>query len=400
MAELLAPAGNMQKLNTAVHFGADAVYFGGQYFGLRAFSENFTEQEIIFALDILHKAGKKGFVTVNIYPKDDDFALLKDYFVFLQSAGADGVIISDIGVVELCKKYAPDLEIHISTQANTLNSYTAKFWQSMGAKRIILARELSLKQITEIRNALDDKTEIEIFVHGAMCISYSGRCLLSNYLSGRDSNRGECVQACRWRYEIREAERKGDFLMLEEDSQGSYILNSKDLNLIRHLKELVNAGVNSFKIEGRMKSEYYVGTVVNSYKRALADIEKGREFDENHYRELYKTSHRKFTTGFLFDGKDTQNYESSVAQSDYTFIANVLSYDKNGLKVMQRNRFKKGDCLEVLSRGTNHNKTILIEKMTDEQGCEVEDAKAVQQILYIKTDIMLEKYDMLRKKSI
>lgn len=205
MAELLAPAGNMQKLNTAIHFGADAVYFGGKNFSLRAFSDNFTEQEIISSLDILHKAGKKGYITVNIYPKDEDFAALKDYLIFLQSAGADGVIISDIGVVELCKKYAPALEIHISTQANTLNSHTAKFWQSMGAKRIILARELSLIQIAAIRDALDDSTEIEIFVHGAMCISYSGRCLLSNYLSGRDSNRGECVQACRWRYEIREA---------------------------------------------------------------------------------------------------------------------------------------------------------------------------------------------------
>lgn len=328
MVELLAPAGDMQKLNTALHFGADAVYFGGREFGLRAYSQNFTDDEIVEAFKILHGKGKKGYVTVNIFPKDEDFGAIGEFLEFLQQAGADGVIISDLGVARLCLKRAPKLDIHISTQANTLNSYSAKFWQSIGVKRIVLARELNLRQIAAIKQAVGGETEIEVFVHGAMCVSYSGRCLLSNYLSGRDSNRGECVQACRWKFEIREAGRQGEYLALEEDKRGSYILNSKDLCLIRHLKELTGAGVDAFKIEGRMKSEYYVGTVVNSYKKAINDIAAGREFDENLYLELFKTSHRRFTTGFLFDGENTLNPNSSMAVSDYRFAASVLGYDK------------------------------------------------------------------------
>lgn len=400
MTELLAPAGNISKLKTAVHFGADAVYFGGKNFGLRAFSDNFTENEIISAFKYLHSKGKKGFITVNIFPKNKDFSYIKDYLQFLASANADGVIISDAGVIDVCKKVCPDLEIHLSTQANTLNKYAAKFWESMGVKRIVLARELSINEIAEIKEYLDNKTEIEVFVHGAMCISYSGRCLLSNYLSGRDSNKGECVQACRWEYDIREHNRKGDYLTIQEDQKGTYILNSKDLNLIKHIDKLIKAGVNSFKIEGRMKSEYYVGTVVNSYKRAINDLEQGKPFDNELYNELFKTGHRDFTTAYYINNDNNVNLKSSNAVSDYDFIANVLGFDKEkGLKIMQRNRFYKGDKLEILSNGENHNKIIEADFIMDEKGNEVTDAKLVQQILYIKTDIKLKENDMLRRKK-
>lgn len=399
MIEILAPAGNMSKLKTAVHFGADAVYFGGKSFGLRAFSDNFSREEITAALEYLHAHFCRGYVTVNVFPRNADFGELEDYLRFLQDEGADGVIISDPGVFSLCKKAAPLLNIHVSTQANTLNKYTAKFWEKMGAKRIVLARELSLNEIREIRNFVGRRTELEVFVHGAMCISYSGRCLLSNYLDGRDSNRGECVQACRWNFDIREHSREGDWLTMEEDARGTYILNSKDLNLIRHLYDLIDAGVNSFKIEGRMKSDYYVATVVNSYKRALLNLADGKPFDESLYRELEKTAHRKFTTGFMFGEKDTVNLGSSTPVSDYEYIATVLGCDeKRGIKVMMKNRFRKGDELEVLSPDDNFNKTIKVEYMEDEEGSEVEDAKLVQQILYIRSDLMLKENDILRRK--
>jgi putative protease len=400
--ELLAPAGNLSKLYTAIHFKADAVYFGGKNLGLRAFSDNFTNEEILSAFKFLHKKGKKGYVTLNIFPKNSDFEEIKDFLQFLNEAEADGVIISDSGVIDLCKKICPSLDVHLSTQANTLNKYAAKFWEREGVKRIVLARELSLKEISEIRQYLDKDTEIEVFVHGAMCISYSGRCLLSNYLNGRDSNRGECVQACRWEYDIKEHSREGGFLTIQQDGRGTYILNSKDLNLIRRLEELTRAGVNSFKIEGRMKSEYYIGTVVNSYVRALEDIKQGRPFNENLYEELYKTGHREYTEAF-YEGQGksgTVNLKSSSAVSDYEFIASVLGFDnEKGLKIMQRNRFYKGDVLEALSAGENHNKIIKADYITDEEGNEITDAKLVQQILYIRTDVRLEEYDMLRKKK-
>lgn len=401
MPELLAPAGNLQKLKTAVHFGADAVYMGGQEYSLRAFSDNFSGEELKEGLIFLHARGKKGYVTVNIFPKNNDFENIGNYLSFLVKAGADAVILSDPGAVDFCKVNFPSLEIHLSTQANTLNKYGAKFWEKAGVKRIILARELSLNDIAEIKGYLNKDTEIEVFVHGAMCISYSGRCLLSNYLSGRDSNRGECVQACRWNYEIREVSRDGGYLTLEEDKRGSYILNSKDLNLIRHLDKLAKAGVSSFKIEGRMKSEYYAGTVVNSYKRAIDDLKNGKPFNEELYSELYKTAHRDFTEAYISgENQKTQNYQSSKAESGYEFTANVLGYERGkGLKVMQRNRFYEGDRLEVLSPGENFNKIITVEKMYGEDGERVFDAKIVQQVLYIDTDIKLEEFDILRKKK-
>ena len=266
--ELLAPAGNFEKLITAVHFGADAVYFSGKRFGLRAFAGNFEDDEIVKAMEYLHARGKKGYITLNIVANDEDFVGLDDYLDLLVRAEVDGVIVSDLGVVKFIRDHAPSLNVHVSTQANVNNYYSAKVFTDMGATRIVLARELSLKQIKALHEKLGDEIELEAFVHGAMCISYSGRCLLSNYLTGRESNHGACVQACRWKYYIREESRDDEF-PIEEDSRGTYILNSKDMNMISHLKEMEEAGVKSLKIEGRMKSAYYVATVVNAYRMAL-----------------------------------------------------------------------------------------------------------------------------------
>ena len=270
-AELLAPAGSFAKLKTALHFGADAAYVGGKQFSLRTFADNFTMDELKSAVDLTHKMGKKLYVTANIFARNADFALLEDYFKALESLGADAAIISDPGVVYLAKKAAPNLQIHLSTQANTTNKYAVKFWAEQGVSRVILARELSIKEIAEIHEFNPD-TELEAFVHGAMCISYSGRCLLSDYLDGRSSNRGACVQSCRWRYEVRAlnaTNEKTEWLPIEQDDKGTFIFNSKDLNMLTHLQEMEGAGVRSFKIEGRMKSGYYLATVINAYRRMM-----------------------------------------------------------------------------------------------------------------------------------
>ena len=270
--ELLAPAGNFEKLITAVHFGADAVYFAGKKMGLRAFAGNFEDEEIFKAMEYLHSCGKKGYITLNIVAKDSDFEGLDEYLQLLIDAKVDGVIVSDIGLVAYIRQNFPNLNIHISTQANINNSHTAKLFASMGVKRLVLARELNIDQIAEVKKAVGDDVEIETFVHGAMCIAYSGRCLLSNYFTGRESNRGACVQACRWKYYIRE-ESRSDELEIQEDEKGTYILNSKDLCLIDHLDQLKKAGIESLKVEGRMKSEYYVASVINAYRRALDGYE-------------------------------------------------------------------------------------------------------------------------------
>lgn len=398
--ELLAPAGDISKLMTAVYYGADAVYFGGN-FSLRAFAGNFSSEDIKTALDYLHRYNKKGYITLNIFPRNSDLKEIEDNLKYIKSVNADGVIISDPGIIELCKKVAPKLNIHLSTQANTLNKYSAKFWSDY-VSRIVLARELSLTEIKEIRDYIPQSCSLEAFVHGAMCISYSGRCLLSNYLTNRDSNRGECVQSCRWEFKLREVSRGDDTaLTIQEDDKGSYILNSKDLNMIEHLNKLSDAGVESFKIEGRMKSEYYVGTVVNAYKKAIDGYLKDKNYivpDELKY-ELFKTGHREYTTAYYLDkNNDTQCYTSSKPVQEYDFIGLVLDYENGYIKLQQRNRFFKGDTLEVLSPGINLNKQIKVVEILDEQGNEVFDAKVVQQTLFIKSDIQLNYFDMLRKK--
>ena len=394
--ELLAPAGNFDKLVTAVHYGADAVYFSGKKFGLRAFAGNFDEDEIFKAMDYLHERGKKGYVTLNIVAKDEDFVGLDDYLKLLIDAKVDGLIVSDVGLIYYIRKNFPSLNVHVSTQANVNNSQSAKFFADLGCTRIVLARELSLEDIKKMHQTLGDKIELEAFVHGAMCISYSGRCLLSNYLTGRDSNRGACVQACRWKYYIREENRQ-DELPIEEDERGTYILNSKDMCLIDHLKELEEAGIASLKIEGRMKSDYYVASVVNAYRRALDGFS---DYDVLH-NELEKTSHRRYTTGFYFGAEDKEYLESSMPVQTYVFIAKVVEDAKEGqVKVEMRNRFRVGDILEVLSPDGNFLKTITISKIIDSKDEEIDDAKRVQEIVTINCPYSLKAGDILRVEKV
>lgn len=401
--ELLSPAGDMNKLKTAFYFGADAVYIGGKSMSLRALAGNFTEDEIVEAVNYAHALGKKVYVTVNVFGRNADILPAEKYFKFLEEVGVDGAIISDTGLIYLARTAAPNLNINISTQANTLNYKTVEFWKNYGVKRVILARELSLSEIAEIREKVPE-VELETFIHGAMCISYSGRCLLSDYRTGRSSNRGECVQACRWHYEIREKGSDGEFMEIQEDERGTYILNSKDLNLMNYIAELSRVGVCSFKIEGRMKSEYYLATVVNAYRRALDEYyEKGADYKNNPLfkTELVKTAHRAFTTAYLLgSNENTVNYEDSQSKGSHKFIANVLEgNDGKGYAVIEmRNRFAVGDVLEVLSPTDSFNKKITVNVLKDEKDREILDAKIVQQRLKLYTDVPLSKGDILRKE--
>ena len=397
--ELLCPAGTIEKLKIALHYGADAVYFSGKNFGLRAFAGNFSDEEIVEATKLCHHKNKKAYVTLNILARDDDFQKLQPYLDLLVKAKVDAVIVSDLGLIEYISKHAPSLDIHVSTQANVTNSHTANHLAQMGVKRIVLARELKLEQIKNIIKNIPKHVEIECFVHGAMCISYSGRCLLSNYMDGRDSNRGECVQACRWQYKIREVSRDGEEYEIEEDERGSYILNSKDLCMINHLKELKAAGVASLKIEGRMKSQYYVATTTNAYRRAIDNLDRIDD-NFNYVEELEKTGHRKFTTGLYFDGEKSIETHSSLPVQNSVFVANVVDDASNGYVCVQmRNRFKTGDTLEILSPSDLLNKKLVVEEILDSLGNKIEDVKAVQQIVYLKTNYPLKKLDILRRSN-
>ena len=403
--ELLAPAGDFSKIRTAFHFGADAAYLGGNSFGLRAFAKNFSPEEMISAVDYAHSLGKKIFVTVNIYPYDDDFGALRDYLVFLEAAGVDACIMSDIGVIQFCRAVAPSLKIHVSTQANITNSHAAAAWASLGAERVILARELSFDQIAAIRDSLDPAIAIECFVHGAMCVSYSGRCLLSTFLTDRNSNRGECVQACRWQFALTEKSRpEGSALIATEDERGTYLLNSKDLNMLRYVDRLIQCGVDSFKIEGRMKTQYYVANTVNAYRRVIdAYVRDGRlNYDDPIFNEPDKCSNRGYTTGFFLGKRDdTINLLNSTDGCDVRFLAEVLDYDESThiATIEQRNRFYTGDTLEILSCGESMNRRFEVTAMRDESGAEVNDARLVQQKLYLHCPYRLYAGDMLRSTT-
>ena len=394
--ELLSPAGNYQKFRTALRFGADAVYLSGQAFGLRAFAGNFSDEEIVNATAEAHKLGKKVYVTLNILAKDSDFIGLDEYIKKLIVANVDAVIVSDLGIIAHIRKNFPMLDVHVSTQANVTNLKTAEFLADLGVKRIVLARELNLEEIAVIAKALKDRVEIECFVHGAMCVSYSGRCLLSDYLSSRSANHGECVQACRWRYTIREISRE-DELPIEEDEHGTYILNSKDMCMIEHLKELEDAGIASLKIEGRMKSEYYVACVTAAYRRAIDMLPNsaGDEF----VKELEKTSHRRFTTGFYFGEKDKQYRQSSSPIQTHEFVG-VVQGVKNGIATIeQRNYLKNGDIVEVLSPNNQvHNHTFTISDMHSVDGEPLEKANVAQMLFTCACNLTLTAGDILRKK--
>ncbi len=394
--ELLAPAGSYAKLKTALNFGADAVYLGGKQFSLRTFADNFTEEELRAAVALAHGQGKKVYVTANVFARNADFCRLKGYFAFLAEIGVDAAIISDPGVIYLAKQVAPNLEIHLSTQANTTNKYAVKFWKEQGVSRIVLARELSLAEIKEIHDFVPDM-ELEAFVHGAMCISYSGRCLLSDYLDGRSSNRGACVQSCRWRYEVRAlnpTNGKGEWLPIEEDEKGTYIFNSKDLNMLQRLEELAAAGVTSFKIEGRMKSGYYLATVINAYRRAM----DGQGYDLAD-AELSGVAHRDYTQAYaLGKNAETVNYADSQSKGDYTYIADVLGYEDGYAVVEMRNRFRQGDNLQVLSPSDNFLKTFIAEEIYCVDGERVKDAKLVQGRYKIKCPYPVREGEYLRRK--
>ena len=399
--ELLAPAGNMEKLKTAFYYGADACYFAGKKYGLRAFAGNFDDAELEESIKYAHSLGKKAYITLNILAHNSDFDGMKEYVLYLQKIGADAVIVSDVGIIQLIRTVAPDLDVHVSTQANITNKYSAQFFVNMGVKRLILARELSFEEIKEIRESVPNEIEIETFVHGAMCISYSGRCLLSNYMTGRDSNRGACVQACRWCYTIKEQSREDEY-EIQEDARGTYILNSKDLCMIEYLNKLIEAGITSFKIEGRMKSPYYVATVVNAYNRAIKlALQQGENYTcpNELVEELTKTSHRKFTTGFYLHSKDKENTETSRTIQSHDFVAVVTDNSNGIIELEQRNKFVVGDELEILSPNEYFNTKIVINNLVDDKGEKVEVANIVQQKLYFKSNIPLQAGDILRKKN-
>lgn len=388
--ELLAPAGNLSKLKCAFHFGADAVYAGGKNFSLRAFSDNFTREELADGIGLAHTLGKKVYVAANIFARNADMKALSSYFSALAEMGADAVLVSDLGALFVCRRAAPGLQVHISTQANVTNAEACRAYASLGASRVVLARELSVAEIAEIHAQVPD-LELETFVHGAMCISYSGRCLLSNYLAGRDSNRGACIQACRWKFTVRAREGGGE-CPVEEDARGSYIFNSKDLNMLPHLSALAEAGVCSFKIEGRMKSRYYLATVVNAYRRVM----DGAMTVEEGQAELRKAAHRDFTAAYAFGGNDdTIGYANSQRQGTHEYVADVL---EGGL-VQMRNRFRVGEELEVLSPSRSCNQSFVVRAMEDEAGAPVEDAKLVMQKLRLACPFPLAAGDILRRRS-
>lgn len=402
--ELLAPAGNLEKLKMAILFGADAVYIGGQRFGLRASADNFSLEDMKEGLAFAHERDCKVYVTVNIIPHNEDLVGLPEYIEELDSLGVDAVIVSDPGIFTIVRKAAPDMEIHISTQANNTNYMSAKFWHDLGAKRIVVARELSFDEIKEMTAMTPSELDIEAFIHGAMCISYSGRCLLSNYMTGRDSNKGACSHPCRWKYSLVEEKRPGEYYPVYEDEKGTYIFNSKDLCMIEYIPQLIESGIFSFKIEGRMKSSFYVATVVSAYRKAIdaymADPENYR-FDPEWLSELSKASHREYTTGFYFNkttGAD-QIYNTSSYIREYDFVGMVLEYDKEtGIaKIEQRNRMIVGDEIEVVVPKKDYF-VQTIEAMKNEEGESIRTAPHAQMIVYMPMRQEVEPFTILRRK--
>lgn len=398
MIELLSPAGNRERLEYALAYGADAVYMAGSRFSLRAFADNFEPDELKNALELVHSKGKKAYITVNIYAHNSDIDGMEDYFRFLYDIGADAVLVSDLGVLEAAKKGAPELPVHISTQANVTNYAAARFFCNAGAERIVLARELSIEEIALIHQKVP-QAELEAFVHGAACISYSGRCLLSDYLTGRSANQGKCAQPCRWGYEL-VPQGRADSFPIAQDERGTYILNSKDLCMIDHLGELADAGVTSFKIEGRMKTAYYTAAVTNAYRRAIDRLEAGLEPDPALKEELAKAANREFTTGFYFGPvQNGQRYESSKCRQSHEFSAVVFSSDGEYLTLEQRNRFRVGDVLEVLSPEPSRcGRKFTVESIISSQGCSVQAAPNPQERVKVPCTLRLEYMDILRRK--
>ncbi len=398
--ELLAPAGGREALEAAVYYGADAVYAAGKTYGLRAFADNFGIEEIADSVKYVHSHGRKMYITLNAIFHECDFEGLEDYILALEKAKVDAFIISDPGVLSIAKKTAPDVPVHLSTQANTTNLHSALFWHSQGVERVILSRELSLEEISNMSKNAPDTLELEGFVHGAMCISYSGRCLLSNFFTGRGGNQGACAQPCRWEYHLYEKGYDGEYFPAFSDERGTYVFNSKDLMMLPHVGDVINAGITSLKIEGRMKSAYYVGCIVNAYRHAIDDFLAGKPFDESLLEEIGKAGSRAFTTGFYYgnpreDGQDTQR---DVPQRTYDFVGVVRGEkDDNGrILIEQRGKFSVGETLDVLSPAVSG--LFEVTDIITEKGEPRQSAPHAQEMLRIACPYDLHPGDMLRKK--
>ena len=403
--ELLVPAGSLDVLKTAVVYGADAVYIGGEAFGLRAKAHNFSLEDMREGVEFAHSRGVKVYVTANILAHNDDLEGVEQYFEELKSVGPDALIISDPGVFTIAKRVLPDMELHVSTQANNTNYGTYLFWHQMGAKRVVSARELSLKEIKEIRARIPEDMEIESFMHGAMCISYSGRCLLSNFFTGRDANQGACTHPCRWKYSIVEETRPGEYMPVYENERGTYIFNSKDLCMIEHIPELIDAGIDSFKIEGRMKTALYVATVARTYRKAIDDFKKDpelyRQNMEWYKEEIGKCTYREFTTGFYFGkpGADAQIYDNNTYVKNFTYLGTVENVDERGFaKIEQKNKFSVGEMIEIM-KPDGRNLQVEVKGIYDAEGQAQESAPHPKQELYIDLGVAPEEYDILRRQE-
>ena len=403
--ELLIPAGSLDVLKTAVIYGADAVYLGGEAFGLRAKAKNFTNEEIKEGIAFAHERGVKVYITANILAHNDDLAGVEQYFEELKDIRPDALIISDPGVFAIAKRVLPDMELHVSTQANNTNYGTYLFWHQLGAKRVVSARELSLQEIREIRAHIPEDMQIESFIHGAMCISYSGRCLLSNFLVGRDANQGACTHPCRWKYSVVEETRPGEYMPVYENERGTYIFNSKDLCMIEHVPELVDAGIDSFKIEGRMKTALYVATVARTYRKAIDDYKKDPELYrknmEWYKEEIGKCTYREFTTGFYF-GKpttDSQIYDSNTYVKNYTYLGTAEEVREDGCcRIEQKNKFSVGEQIEIM-KPDGRNVLVTVKGITDEDGNTMESAPHPKQVLWVDLGSEVSPYDILRRSE-
>ena len=403
--ELLIPASSLEVLKIAVIYGADAVYIGGEVFGLRAKAKNFSMEDMAEGIQFAHEHGVKVYVTANILAHNGDLEGVREYFTQLKEIKPDALIFSDPGIYTIAKEICPEIERHISTQANNTNYGTYQFWWNQGAKRVVTARELSLNEIAEIRKNIPDEMEIETFVHGAMCISYSGRCLLSNYFTGRDANQGACTHPCRWKYAVVEEKRPGEYLPIYENERGTYIFNSKDLCMIEHIPELIEAGIDSFKIEGRMKTALYVATVARTYRKAIDDYltspEKYKENMDWYLEQISNCTYRQFTTGFFFGkpSEESQIYDNNTYIKEYTYLGIVGERNEEGLyQIEQRNKFSVGEQIEVM-KPDGRNIPVTVKRIVDEDGNEMESAPHPKQVLYIDLGQELEMYDILRRQE-
>ena len=408
--ELLIPAGSLEVLKIAVIYGADAVYIGGEAFGLRAKAKNFSLEEMAEGVEFAHEHNVKVYVTANILAHNRDLPGAREYFEELKQVKPDALIISDPAIFTIAKEILPDMEIHISTQANNTNYGTFNFWHGLGAKRVVTARELSLKEIKEIRKHIPEDLEIETFIHGAMCISYSGRCLLSSFMAGRDANQGACTHPCRWKYSVVEESRPGEYMPVYENERGTYIFNSKDLCMIEHIPELVNSGIDSLKIEGRMKTALYVATVARTYRMAIDDYKKDTEYYKSripYYKEeISKCTYRQYTTGFFFGKPDenTQIYDSNTYMKEYTYLGTVGElYAGENEALMggcyhmeQRNQFSVGETVEIMKRN-GENQKVTVRAIYNDAGERMESAPHPKQSLYINVGTELNKYDIIRR---